>query len=272
MKCRVLSAIHTLTDNEALTKALKSVRSRTVKWGLESGDGFVGVAKYFRKNNVVMIECRRLITEQEPSYQTDTEYEQAPLNVQDVRKNVTAEQGGVKKSAVRGPGKKKLAQEEAIRASFELLCPDEQPKDGTAKNDVAQLPCLSAEGQSTRRTKNASSRSLSSNPPLPSANARATPSSHSSSSQNLKKRSNQAPSAAQEYCSKASDGKQESNPNRRKANKASSHDDDPAIKRRKKNPSVEVGTEPMQVRPKRSAEKTPISANPTKKASSMKRK
>ena len=93
MKCRALSAIHTLTDNEALAKTLKSARSRISMRGAENGDGFIGVARYSRRKNVVMAECRRLIAEQEPSYDTDADYEQAPLDVPAVKNDKGKQEG-----------------------------------------------------------------------------------------------------------------------------------------------------------------------------------
>ena len=70
----VVTALHSITENELLTTKLEEYRSKTLKWGVENGIG--GKPESFLREDVTMVRSRSVIVENDRDYRTDGELEQ----------------------------------------------------------------------------------------------------------------------------------------------------------------------------------------------------
>ena len=71
---KVVTALHSLSDNEMLVAKLKDYRTKTLKWGVDNGRE--SIAESFLHDDIVMIHTRSIIVATDEEYRTDEEIAQ----------------------------------------------------------------------------------------------------------------------------------------------------------------------------------------------------
>ena len=107
---RVLTALHSLTDNELLVTKLKEYRPKTAKWGVDNGKE--AMAESFLREDIIMVHSRSLITDNDKDYRTDEEMEK---EYQECHKSSPkASDNRVAARKARGKGARTKANEETL--------------------------------------------------------------------------------------------------------------------------------------------------------------